>query len=91
MNISLNPRARKVIKRMIAEGRYESESEAVSDVVLQFEDDRNIDWDSVRIAVAEAEKSYRRGDYIQLELRELKGFFNKIKRRGRARQRNKTS
>jgi Arc/MetJ-type ribon-helix-helix transcriptional regulator len=44
MNIALKPDTRKIIKRLIAEGRYASEQEAVAAAVHQLDDMGRVDW-----------------------------------------------
>ena len=85
MNIALKPEAKKLLKRLVAEGQYASEGEALNAAVMQLEDDSWIDWDWIARAVAEADASVAKGDFIEVDKRGLKKLTNDIKRRGRER------
>lgn len=89
MNIALKPQAKKILKRLVAEGQYASESEALNAAVFQM-DDGSVDWDWVARAVAEGEDAYKRGAYIEVDKKGLKKLGSDIRRRARARLRKRT-
>jgi len=89
MNIALKPQAKKILRRLVAEGQYASESEALNAAVFQM-DDSGVDWDRVARAVAEGEDAYNRGEYIEVDKKGLKKLGGEIRRRTRERLRKRT-
>ncbi|MDX2144871.1 MAG: hypothetical protein SFV19_16060 [Rhodospirillaceae bacterium] len=84
MNIVLKPNARKIIKRLIAEGRFASEQEAVDAAVRQLDDDLSwVDWERVQKMAAVGFAGLDRGEGIRLDRQGLKMLGEKIKREGR--------
>lgn len=87
MNIALKPETRKILKRLVAEGQYASEEEALNKVIQDLDDESWIDWDRLKAPVAAGMAQLDRGEGVTYDQQGLKKLAADIKKRGRARLR----
>ena len=86
MNVVLKPETDKLLKRLVAEGQFPSEAEAIHAAVIQMTvNDESIDWEWVRQALAEADQSVANGNVLVVDSAGLNALGEDIKRQGRER------
>ena len=88
MNVSLTPELEKFVKDKVKGGMYASASEVVREGLrwLEVRDKTQAEkLADLREAIAEADRDFEEGRYVELDDEGLREFFEDIKRRGRER------
>ena len=88
MNVSLTPELEKFVKDKVKSGMYASASEVVREGLrwLDVRDKTQAEkLADLREAIAEADRDFEEGRYVDLDEEGLRRFFDDIKAKGRKR------